>query len=30
MMKATNLTQGDNVAELWRLYRPWFGRVLRQ
>lgn len=30
MMKATNLRQGDNGAEFWWLYWPWFGRVLRQ
>ena len=30
MMKATNLRQGDNAAEFWWLYWPWFGRVLRQ
>jgi hypothetical protein len=30
MVKATNLRQGDNVAEFWWLHRPWFGRFLRQ
>ena len=30
MIKATNLRQGDNAAEFWWLYWPWFGRVLRQ
>jgi len=30
MMKATNLRPGDNAAEFWWLYWPWFGRVLRQ
>ena len=30
MVKATNLRQGDNVAEFGWLDRPWLGRVLRQ
>jgi hypothetical protein len=30
MMEATDLRQGDDFAEVRWLYRPWFGRVLRQ
>jgi hypothetical protein len=30
MMEATDLRQGDDVAEVGWLYRPWLGRVFRQ
>jgi hypothetical protein len=30
MMEATDLRQGDDVAEVGWLYRPWLGRVFRE